>query len=203
MWEESKHKRGQPKNAGQFGPGGGAAAGSTTKERPSGPKVTAQQRAALEWYSGDGWIQVNAALRGEKDVLGQDPRDPKEFATTIRHLDGAIAAAGESAAPMKLYRGVRVPDPEAFVRGVETGKVISMRGYQSTSTDVGVAVSSGNVLLRIQSSRGLPMKGLTKNPGEREVLLGRDWQYEVVEKQSVSFRGRQLYALVLRVREGA
>lgn len=201
-WDESKHKRGQPENAGQFGPGGGTSTAERPKEaKKDGPRrLTGQQRAALEWYSGDGWVQVNAALRGESDVRGDAPRPASEFRSTIQAIDGAIEAAGETVEPMRLYRGIRVADPEAFVRSFKTGDSLTMKGYQSTSQEPAVAVASGNVLLRISSTRGLPMRGISKNPGEREVLLGHGWGYEVTEVQMVEFRGRKIPALVLKVK---
>jgi hypothetical protein len=50
-WDESKHKRGQPKNAGQFGPGGGQAKPATTGKPPaaSPPATGRPEEKAQPW----------------------------------------------------------------------------------------------------------------------------------------------------------
>ncbi len=102
---------------------------------------------------------------------------------------------------MSLFRGVRVEgDAVAWAKSLQPGKTIRMAGYQSTSRKPAVAVASGNVLFRIESSHGLDVSGVSQNAAEGEVLLGHNWEYEVVKVEGVEFRGKRMPAVSLRVK---
>ncbi len=67
-WEESKHKRGQPGNAGQFGPGGGGGSAPASFDRPpesapggSAPEGFDQPLESAPQATGAGWKPPSAA----------------------------------------------------------------------------------------------------------------------------------------------
>ena len=202
-WDEEKH----PRDGGKFAPKEGAggesdpSGGGKDEQRPdpsqpsaSEPKtgrgaavasdeyksnLNSEEMAALSHYTGDGWTEVNSALRGTPDIRTGRVRDVSEVETTVKNLDSAIEKAGTSEQPFRTYRGVQVDDPEAFVRGITESGEFSDPAFQSTSTDPKVASSSGNVVLVMKTDKGAPLGGLSENSeAESELLLGRGWKFK-------------------------
>lgn len=167
VWSESDHPR---KDNGEFGSGGGAAAGQSSK-----PKLTANEKSSLSSYSGDDFIRINKELRSGN---ASDP--------TVARIDGAIEKSLIPAG-QKLYRGMsREAAKQLFSGGkIEAGQTIADLAYASTSTDPGEAVarSMGGVLLKIETgsnAKGIDMAEHSRNKGEKEVLLPRNAPMKVL-----------------------
>ena len=73
-WEESKHKRGQPENAGQFGPGGGGGGGSE-KGGEAGPGHGLIERRKQAAKAAAGGAQSQPAARAKAEEPTHDPND--------------------------------------------------------------------------------------------------------------------------------
>jgi hypothetical protein len=157
-WDESKHPRGQPENAGEFGPGGGGAAvagGPVGFEKVAdadrwGAKEFAgwessldgAERFAVEAYTGGGYEEINAYLRGKHSADMADARG--KTAQVIRGLDSALSK-GKAPAALSAYRGVRgdADDPGSFVKAVvaaaQAGGTLTDQAFMSTSLSGSVA----------------------------------------------------------------
>ena len=99
-WDESKHPRGQPENAGQFGPGGGSAKGeegdkaaaalAAARKPPEKPKR--QLNPAVVEVGGDDWNQ-QTAFRLENEY--QDAKPKLEELLTEYEDDELLAEGSE------------------------------------------------------------------------------------------------------------
>lgn len=184
-WDESKHPRGQPENAGEFGPGGGGASPrgkqKVTVEPGAGAKDgfddLSHPAQAVRWYTGGGYDKINAVLRGQ----AQHTDETRKAAIAI-HKE--IAAHGDLGGRQTLHRVMNVQDPAAFVGQFTKGRKVSMKGFVSTSKQQMTARFGGlgAVVVQIETDRGLDLNahGYSDNPDEQEVLLGTGWTYEVV-----------------------
>lgn len=157
---------------------------------------TQQEKDALEWYTGSAHRYLNRDLRRGGDLEGEHER-----MTAL--MDSAFEKAPESTEPFMVARGVDggamqamleaagYSGPEVGFWNLEelVGKTLMDKGFTSTSyyrdngSPTDTAAFKTNVLLRIvvpPGSKSLELEGITKHKGEREVLLPRDTQYEVV-----------------------
>lgn len=84
-WDESAHKRGQPDNAGEFGPGGGSA----KKKTPDKPdSATNDSHPAFDMKADNKaqgeWLTNQAKLAGHKDASDLAVNNPAHFAMLAR-----------------------------------------------------------------------------------------------------------------------
>ena len=118
-FDESKVKRGQPENKGQFAPkeGGSEAEkgepqeeeGATSKDSASHEEavsqwagnLSSQERAALSDFTGDGYKEIKQHQRGQKKPNAAQKK-------RLAALDSAIESA--PASPGTYYRGMVVSD---------------------------------------------------------------------------------------------
>jgi len=158
--------RGQPGNAGQFGPGGGAKKGNLTQS----------EKTYVEMYTGDDFLKVNSSLRsgGEPDKM-------------VKAIDSAIDKSPPIAEKKTLYRGMsRDAAKQLFPNGeINVGDTISDRAFASTSksTFSAQAAAIGGVMLVIEAmpgSKGMDVGSVTRNPSEDEVLLPRNAKMKVL-----------------------
>ena len=78
-WDEAKHKRGQPGNAGQFGPGGGQAKPATTGKPPAASPPAPRkaggspEEKAQPWPGHEAATPPDGAVGPEKDATTPPP----------------------------------------------------------------------------------------------------------------------------------
>lgn len=159
-FKESDHPRGPD---GKFGNSGKV-------------KITPTEKAALEWYSEQGFHEINSRLR-----RGDDSNK-----TTVKAIDEAIEKSTLSESKT-LYRGVSREALKGMLgkgEGIKVGDVFEDKSFLSTSTNYGVAKSFGSsgVVLSITTKagqKGIDMKDISSNPNENEVLLPREQKLSI------------------------
>lgn len=145
------------------------ASGNSTNpsSKPTSNKLTSTEKSSISSYSGDDFLRINAELRSGNS---SDP--------TVSRIDGAMEKSSIDATT--LYRGMtKEAAKQLFPNGeINKGDVISDPAFMSTSKNKDAASmwGIGGVLLKIDApngSKGLDMKGLSRNDSEDEVLLPR------------------------------
>ena len=138
------------------------------------PKLTDEQKQALDWYTGAGSSLTNWRLRRGEEL-------PDDIAANVREIDSAM---GPLPADLVLTRMVGQGvfddrDPTAFATDLSdlVGSLISDKGYLSTSLGgPSAGAESRGVIMHIAAPKGTPaivVGNLSANPDEREILLGR------------------------------
>lgn len=191
-FDESKHPRGQPGNAGQFGPGGsgeGSAEGGGTNESQAAPDYgfSKQELGAINAYIDDqsviGSSDINKYMRnGFKDENG---KPNKQAEAAIASMNSALKKC-VLGADTSLWRGIAESKFSRDLRKDHNaekliGKDLPLGGFQSTSLDENVALDfvssySSQVILEIKAAKGtnaLWMEPYAANfAWQREMLLG-------------------------------
>jgi hypothetical protein len=184
-FDESKHPRGQPENAGQFGSGGGgseAPEAAAPAEAPAGVPVEsfdAKEQKSLVTYV-DNAKAINRFMRGKDLPKGESKAQIKA------QVDAINAALKKSslAADTTLWRGVYGSTAEKLKEGGKglIGKTVPLGGFQSTSMSKQVARTyasdKGEALLEIACPKGtlaIDMSAFAKEEfkSEQEILLGQ------------------------------
>ena len=130
-WEESKHPRGQPGNAGQFGLGGGGGKKADTKLVSLSPY---EEKIAKEYGEGGGAHWINKYLRDPAAFKKQNPGPRtaawiKSLQKDAKTMDGAIEKS-RLTQDVTLYRGVI--DFSGFDNS-KPGEEFSLSTFSSTS----------------------------------------------------------------------
>lgn len=150
--------------------GGGSVSGAYDTQETD---LNFYERAALKKYSGDDvYTEVNKAL-----IDGSNLGKNTELVATI---DAALDR-NKLAADTKLYRGI---SPDMADKFGQPGTVFNHKPYASTSDSARQAGGfasrdkSGHIhmmeITAVKGTRATSMKGVTKYPSEREILIGRD-----------------------------
>lgn len=145
-FKEGDHPRGQPGNAGQFGPGGGS-----TKSGGKGPNdpqkisyrqvktfgeyhevakaseshLSDEEKNAVNFYTSPEYKPLNAALRGGKKLS-------PETQQMVDHLDAALGKSALSE-DLELYRGLTGAKTREMLDALMPGDVLTDNGYSSTA----------------------------------------------------------------------
>ncbi|MEV0968505.1 ADP-ribosyltransferase [Microtetraspora glauca] len=153
------------------------------------PKLSHEQRAAVERYTGDGFQETNQALRAGK-----------ANASDVAALDSAMKPTEHS---MIL---TRVVQPDAFgykkpadVKGL-VGRKVTDRAYMSTAAGSPYAGGLGGVTMHLVVPKGtphIPVAALSENKHEREILLGRDLEMVVAKVEPNDRYGVDMFVIVL------
>lgn len=131
-WDEKKHPRGQPENAGEFAPSKKPKKGinpDSSGAFKTLSKQTDEEREALWEYTDMGAVLLNKALRRGK--LNKWNRDRK------RQLDQAIARS-KFTKPVQLYRGVS-STKKFKPHLLKVGSIFISKGYFSTTSRLPIA----------------------------------------------------------------
>lgn len=164
---------------------------ATAYLRAHTPKLPAAQRDAVERYSGDSFLQTNKHLRAGDDS------DPE-----IARIDKAMTPLHDD---LMLTRHV---GPEALglqpgnLGDVENlvGKKITDKAYASTALGSPHGGGLGGITMHIIAPKGTPAvlaAGLSHNPHEREVLLGRGQRMAVAKVVKNDRYGYDMYLIAL------
>lgn len=201
-FDESKHHRGQPENAGQFGPGGGDAPPAADADRPQkrwkpatdiksyGDKYWSEwanalnedEKAAILFYKKDS-TPINQVLRDETYFRRQEHENHK------KHLTRLVEKA-QVPHDIIVYRGARAE----FYDNLYEGKVFRDNGFVSTSIDretmdsfsdphgEGHATAEIAVLVP-KGSKGAFISKVNNDDFSDELLLQRGSLFKVVKKK--------------------
>ncbi|MCK5614885.1 hypothetical protein KAR91_74170, partial [Candidatus Pacearchaeota archaeon] len=152
----------------------------TVKKHEKKQKLTANEKSYLNWYSGDGFKELNEYLR--KDA-------PKKNPTLEKYADGLNSAINKDSLDKDttLYRGINVKKITEAMQNVKSGNKIEISSFQSTTDNPGSASSySGlaGIVLKINVSKGtnavdMNKAGASRNPTEKEFLLPNKGHYIV------------------------
>lgn len=165
-FNESDHPR---DNNGKFSSsGGGSNSGPDIKK-----KLTSTEKTYIEYYTGDGFYELNKKLREGAEPDGM-----------TKMLDSAISK-GTIPEGTKLYRGMpREVARTLFKDGnVKAGDSIEDKAFMSTSKDIRSAYSNmGGVIFEItvgEGQNGIDVEQLSHNKEEKEVILPRNQKLTV------------------------
>lgn len=145
---------------------------------PSSP-LTSKEYDAAKAYTGNSYVNMNHLSRS--GTLDQHPA----MAAKVKALDSAIAKSTLEK-DLTLYRGIPASAAKSMFPGgvVQTGQVVSDKGFSSTSLRQEVAHNfSKGVVLHINAPKGskaLDVRHLSQHSGEDEVVLPRDAKLRVV-----------------------
>jgi hypothetical protein len=138
----------------------------------SQPPLDSETKWAINGYTGSDYRGINDALRAG---------NPGKWGNTVAKIDGAMAPLSE---PVTVYRsaplrslGEANADPTSLV-----GKVISDKGFMSTTLQNQASVASGAVKYEIEcpaGTMGRYIAPISNVPAEEEVLLARNLQLVV------------------------
>lgn len=150
------------------------------------PKLKPRQAGAVDRYTGDGFFDMNRQLRAG-DTSHSD----------IADLDAAMQPLPDD---LLLSRHV---NSDAFGKvPIEqlAGTKIRDAAYASTALGSPYGGGLGGVTMHIAAPKGTPavlVAGLSRNPHEREVLLGRDLEMAVAKVVPNDRGGHDMYLVVL------
>jgi hypothetical protein len=169
---------------------GSDAFASAYLSRPQ-PRLSPAQKSAVDRYTGDGFLRTN------RDLRGGNPGDPD-----VQRLDSAMRPLPDD---LVVTRHV---GPEAFgltdrtLAGVGhlAGRKITDRAYQSAALGSPHAGGVGGITLHIAAPKGTPAifgAALSRNPHEREILLGRGLEMAISRVARNQRGGWDMWAVVL------
>ena len=211
-FDEAKHPRGQPENAGQFGPGGGGsegaakpATGQAAPQQPVKPTTIAidagkpldlgkstaispQEKKSIEKYqSKNGFKKFNNPLRAGKPPDGDAERL------------SAVIAKHSIAKETVVYRGLGKTVSKQLADALENkgpGFVFTEMGFLSTSRSRGAAATFSNQLFVLKIPAGynaLPMAAAKGMGGEAEILLDRGTKFTVRSVKPGVTKGSRIF----------
>ena len=151
-----------------------------TPPEVASPKLTKTQEAAVKEYTGVGHEELNAALRGDLPLT-------KELSKQRDSIDAALKRLPKSEGD--FYRVIDFgPNPDAlrsFRQQHTIGNTVEWPAFTSASETPGgwkgAWDSEGRNLVRvtIRGKTAVPVKQFSINPGESEVLFGRNTRFAV------------------------
>jgi hypothetical protein len=181
---ESEQKRGQPHNAGQFGPGGGG--GSVPTGLSKKPKLTSTDRAAIQDYTAHHFKEINDYLRN--DGSGNATTDRR-----IKQLDQALDKLPDHAgATHRTMDFDSKEESEKFASQFIVGGESTDKSYQSSSGRP--SLIAGSVNISVEGGGGKDISSISANPNEKEVIYPRNTKYKVVSKEKDEY-GRHFIKL--------
>lgn len=141
---------------------------------------TVTERAGLRHYTGGNYRPMNNYLRGKSSSIES---------VDLKAVRNAQKGMRPSTRPILVHRGTGFSQfGGTHVDSSIVGKVFRDEGFMSTSVG-GSAAFGGAVLLEIECPTGTPMafvEGITKHPGENEMLLAAGTTYRVVSVTQAS-----------------
>lgn len=155
------------------------AAQLTTAQEAWRSGLSADQRTAIEDYTGTGSDYINSILR-------MGPPEAASMFVGVRNLDGAVASSPPLTDPVTVFRGA------AFNMNASVGDVITDPAFVSTSLNpvrtAGFALGTQSTLMQITVPAGekAPYIGnLSSSRSEQEVLLNRGTSFQVTKVTNV------------------
>lgn len=141
--------------------------------------------SAIKSYTGNGFVSMNKALRGQ---ISSDANTNNK----IKNLDNVFAKAPELQHSIVSYRGIK-PDGATKLFGSvgsKVGKTVADPGYTSTATHPANAFGSSGAFIRVFTPAGThvlrPDGHGSFGDGESEILLGRGTKFKVMRDEMVN-----------------
>jgi hypothetical protein len=153
------------------------------------PDLTTNDLSALADYTGNGFRDLNDALR-------RDALDASQLAR-VEAINNALDKLPPYEGP--VVRGTNLP--EEVLDRYQPGQVITEDAFLSTTTNVAVARSpafDGNVEFIIMSSTGRDVSPFSLVPHEQEVLFRSGTSFYVVSKVVDSLTGKTIIRMIER-----
>ena len=120
-----------------------------------------------------------------KDAEKKAAKVITETKDKIKKLDDIISEAPKFSKPIEVFRGVSA---FSLPSDIEVGGVIDMKSFPSTTSSLAVARGfakdtkySKNKILKIKTSEGLMVEGISHYEEEKEILLPRNRKYKITE----------------------
>jgi hypothetical protein len=164
----------------------GTAAGQYLAD--NAPTLTAEQDAALNYYTGDGFREINNSLRAG---------NTEGVKTTVADLRAAMQPLPDD---LILTRTVSMDAFGSVPIEELAGKKVTDAGFSSTALGVAYGGTYGRVRISIAAPAGTPaifVGPLSNNPAEREVLLGDGLSYAVASVTKNDAYGYDMSIIVL------
>lgn len=159
-------------------------------DRPQA-RLTAAQKGAVDRYTGDGFLRMNRELRAGNT---SDP-DIKRLDSAMRPLpDDLIVTRHVSAEAFGLT--------DRTLPGVQrlAGRKITDKAFASAALGSPHAGGLGGVTMHIAAPKGTPAifgAALSRNPHERELLLGRGTEMAIARVAANQRGGYDMWTVVL------
>lgn len=149
------------------------------------------KQKAVSWYQGEGYKEINSALRSGKPLQGP-------YKNIAEAMDELIAHSA-TAHDQTVYRGIDFSGknftPKMFTGAV--GKDITLKGYTSTSTDAERMQNFGETHFKIDLPKG--SHAYDTKSDENELILPRDAKFTVMAAdQKKDKNGDAYYEIHLR-----
>jgi hypothetical protein len=148
-------------------------------------KLSSVQRAAIEHYTGSGYVPMNRYVRGQ-DGASETTRQ------AVKRLDGAMQPLPTT---VQVERGIN--DTSFWPDGNLVGETVRDLGYGSTSM---VKPFGKPIILHLTVPEGIkaiPVEEMSSNKGENELLLQRGVGYKIVGDVIDSNGKRHITAVVV------
>ena len=148
-----------------------------------GQSLSGEEKQAFSSYTGGMYSKINNHMRGKTKG------EPHEIVVeTANHIQDALKRAPTAPPPDLVWRGVLGNTAQVYAK-LNTGDVIEMGGFQSTSIDPFKALEWGHTLLEIKPVRGAFIKSLSQSSAENEYMLEHGAKYTVRGVTAIKIKG--------------
>jgi hypothetical protein len=133
-------------------------------------KLTASEKAAIKSYTGSGSGSTNHALYAQKMETSNS-----------KLISSGLAKSTDPPPPSIVWRGVPGIKPSVLAASLNTGDVIQLNGFQSTSInpDKALSWSGGQTFFEIKPKKGAYVYTVSSHGTEKEFLLPTGKKYIV------------------------
>ncbi|EIT90869.1 MULTISPECIES: ADP-ribosyltransferase [Mycobacteroides] len=159
------------------------------KRSPKTSKLDADDLLAMADYTGDGYRELNTALRSGTLDASQQAR--------IDAINNALAKMPKYEGP--VFRGTDLP-ADVLAR-YQPGTVVTESAFTSTSTNAAIAKSAdfaGNVEFRIISNSGRDVSAVSNFAHEQEILFSSGSKFYVASRNIDPATGRTIIEMIQR-----
>ena len=153
--------------------------------------LTAAQKGAVDRYTGDGFLRINRELRAGNT---SDP-DVKRLDSAMRPLPDDLVVTRHAGAEAFGLTDRTLPGVQRLA-----GRKITDKAFASAALGSPHAGGLGGVTMHIAAPKGTPAifgAALSRNPHERELLLGRNTEMAIARVAANQRGGYDMWAVVL------
>lgn len=166
--------------------------------------LTEEQRAAIHRYTGIEYQEINHGLRYPHLPQPASYARYTETRTQIAKALDTAKAIAKPPPPELVWRGMSNQGAKQFAAKLDTGDIIKLDGFQSTSIDPHFASKwsmDEGIIYEIKPVSGAYVKALSGSPREYEYLLPHGQQYKVRGRVTIKMQIKDPYNLKPIVRE--
>ena len=154
-------------------------------------RLSAAQKGAVDRYTGDGFLRMNRELRAGNT---SDP-DVKRLDSAMRPLPDDLVVTRHVGAEAFGLTDRTLPGVQHL-----TGRKITDKAFVSAALGSPHAGGLGGVTMHIAAPKGTPAifgAALSRNPHERELLLGRGMEMAIARVERNQRGGYDMWAVIL------